>query len=57
MWGIVQEIALAKMGARMKVQAKNEETRIESKRGIVYQFLKERNGICAAKLAISYNIN
>ena len=48
-WSIVQQIALAKMGNKMKNQAKDEEKRIESKRGIVQQFLNERRLIVNEK--------
>ena len=41
-WSIVQQISLAKMGSGMKSKAKNEEKRIEARRGIVSQFLKQR---------------
>ena len=41
-WSSVKQIALAKMGSKMKNQAKLEEKRIESKRGIAQQFLKQR---------------
>ena len=48
-WSHVQQIALAKMGQRMKNQAKTEEKRIESKRGIVSQFIKLRRRIVEEK--------
>ena len=44
-WSHVQQIARAKMGQRMKNQAKTEEKRIELKRGIVNQFMKMRKHI------------
>ena len=37
------------MGSRMKNQAKEEESRIESKRGFVYQFLKQRKEMLEEK--------
>ena len=44
-WGIVQNIALSQMGSRKKDKAKTEENRIESKRGIVTNFIKERQAM------------
>ena len=41
-WSHVQQIALAKMGQKMKDKAKTEEKRIEAKRGIVNTFIKQR---------------
>ena len=41
-WSIVQQIGFAKMTSGMKNQAKLEEKRIETQRGIVNQFLKQR---------------
>ena len=41
-WSVVKQIALARMGSKMKNQAKLEEKRIESQRGIASQFLKQR---------------
>ena len=44
-WSIMKKLSLAKMGSRMKDKAKKEENKIETTRGIVSSFLKQRKNI------------
>ena len=48
-WSNVQQISLAPMGSSMKNQAKNEQKRIETSRGVVDKFLKQRAVMCKDK--------
>ena len=46
-WRFVKQCLLPQMGDKMQVKAKNEEDRIELKRGIQYQFLQQREKLCS----------
>ena len=49
-WRFVKQCLLPQMGDKMQVKAKNEEDRIELKRGIQFQFLKQRKQLWMKKM-------